>query len=54
MKKVREDLNMVVDEVRWSNCLNHYNHSSRDPLHLLYAHYLDGWWPWVAWGPGVG
>ena len=33
VKKVRGYLNMVVDEVRWSNRLNHYNHSPRDPLH---------------------
>ena len=37
-KKVREYLNMVVDEVRWSNRLNHYNHSPCDPLQRLYAH----------------
>ena len=54
VKKVGEYLNMVVDEVRWSNRLNHYNPSPRDPLPRLYAHYLDGRWPWVAWGPGVG
>ena len=33
MKKVCRYLNMVVDEVRWSNRLDHYNHSPRDPLH---------------------
>ena len=54
VKKVCEYLNMVVDEVQWSNRLNHYNCSPRDPLHRLYAHYLDGRWPWVAWGPRVG
>ena len=32
VKKVREYLNMVVDEVRWSNRLNHYNHSPCDPF----------------------
>ena len=33
VKKVRGYLNMVVDDVRWSNRLNHYNHSPCDPLH---------------------
>ena len=37
VKKVRGYLNisrdMVADKVRWSNCLNHYNHSPCDPLH---------------------
>ena len=33
VKKVRGYLNMVVDEFRWSNGLNQYNHSPRDPLH---------------------
>ena len=45
VKKAREYLNMVVDKVRWSNPLNHYNRSPRDPFHRLYAHYLDGRWP---------
>ena len=36
-KKVRQCLNIVVDEVRWSDRLNHDNHSPRDPLHRLHA-----------------
>ena len=48
VKKVLKYLNMVVDEVRWSDRPNHYNHSPRDPLHQLCAHHLDGRWPWVA------
>ena len=33
VKKACGYLNMVVDEVRWSNRLNHYNHTPRDSLH---------------------
>ena len=39
MKKFREYLNMVVDEVRRSGRLNHYNHSPHFP-HLV-THFTD-------------
>ena len=39
VKKVREYLNMVVDEVRWSDCLNPYNHSPHFPY--LVTHFTD-------------
>ena len=39
MKTVCEYLNMVVDEVRWSNRLNYYNHSPHFPY--LVTHFTD-------------
>ena len=39
VKKVRGYLNMLVDEVRWSKRLNHYNHSPRDPFHVGHVGY---------------
>ena len=39
MKKVCDYPNMVVDEVRWSDRLNHYNHSPHFPF--LLTHFTD-------------
>ena len=52
VKKVCEYLNMVVDEVRWSDRLNHYTHGPRDPLHRLIIS-MGGGLGWLE-GPGWG
>ena len=57
VKNVREYLNMVVDEVQWSDHLNHYNHSPHFPY--LVTHFTDsmpislivGVWPNILFHP---